>query len=108
MGIKVWNLEERKEVVTLRGHGLGVTAFAVMQSGWIAMGSRDKVIRVWTHTQSTERLKPKPRGAAVLAHANRNGIDLRQSARSGSARAAGLLAIGASSQVGDTNRPRTQ
>merc|ERR1712232_1545099 len=66
--IKVWDLEGKKEMVTLRGHGLGVTAFAVMHSGWLAMGSRDKVIRVWTHTQSTERLKPKPRGPAVLAH----------------------------------------
>merc|ERR1719506_3641653 len=84
---KVWDLEERKEMVTLRGHG--VTAFAVMQNGWIAMGSRDKVIRVWTHTQSTERLKPKPRGAAVLAHTSRNG--------NSSARAAGLLALGATS-----------
>lgn len=111
--IKVWDLQQQKEIVTLRGHGLGVTAFAVMHSGWIAMGSRDKVIRVWTHTQSSERLKPKPRGAAMLAHANSKGIDIRsQSARSGSrgygsARAAGLLALGGTSPVDDL-RPRTR
>lgn len=51
--IRVWDLIGWKEVILVRGEGLGVTAIAVLANGRIATGSRDKILRIWTHTQSS-------------------------------------------------------
>lgn len=46
--LKVWDLQQGKELYTLRGHDTSINTVAVTQDGQIAVsGGRDRTLRVW-------------------------------------------------------------
>lgn len=45
--VRVWDVESRTPIATLRGHGDAVTAIAISRGGLIASGSGDRTVRVW-------------------------------------------------------------
>merc|ERR1719422_3046632 len=59
--LRVWDAEAAIEAVCLWVDGLGVLALAVLPCRTVVTGSRDGVIRLWTHTRTTKDHRPPHR-----------------------------------------------
>lgn len=60
--VRVWDVDMREFVALLQGDRLGVTSLCVvLPNGWLASGSRDKVLRVWGNTKATLAAVMRPR-----------------------------------------------
>ena len=82
--LKVWDLQQGKELHTLRGHDTSVNTVAVTQDGKIAVsGGRDRTLRVWdlNRGKSLKTLKGHRGWVTDLAILpNQTGVALDQAA----------------------------
>jgi WD40 repeat protein/tRNA A-37 threonylcarbamoyl transferase component Bud32 len=86
--IFIWNLEEQKQLVTLRGHSLGVRSLAFSPDGrTLVSGSEDRTIRVWQAATGNELvcLKDLPHEVNSVAF-SRDGKYLAAALHDGSVR----------------------
>ena len=66
--IKVWNLEEQREELTLTGHSSRVTSVAITKDGkYIVSASEDTTIKVWNLEEKREEFTLRGHAGAVTS-----------------------------------------